>query len=84
MANQKRVNLKKQDEVESKHRSKQQEPESSFDQFHTGEPGTFSIAETPFVPQTDEHAELLARAAAHSDVAAHDLMMQQKALRSRF
>ena len=76
MANQKRANQKKQDEVESKRHSKQQEPESSFDQFHTWEPGMFSIAETPFVPRTDEHTKLLARVAAHSDVAAHNLMMQ--------
>jgi len=76
MANQKRANLKKQDEVESKHHSKQQEPESSFDQFHAWDMGYFSLSEKPFEPRMDEHAELLAQAAAHSDVAAHNLVMQ--------
>jgi len=76
MANQKRANLKKQDEVESKHRTKQQDPKSSFDQFHDWDMGYFSLSEKPFEPRMDEHAELLAQAAAHSDVAAHNLVMQ--------
>jgi hypothetical protein len=83
MANQKRANLKKQDEVESKHRSKQQEPESSFDQFHAWEPDMFSIAETPFVPRTDEHAELLAMSP--SDEARANIVLQlQQAYGNRY
>jgi len=76
MANQKRADLKKQDEVESKHRPKQQEPESSFNQFHDWDVGYFSLSEKPFDPRMDEHAELLAQLAAHSDVAVHNLVMQ--------
>ena len=76
MANQKRTNLIKQDEVESKHRSKQQEPESTFDQFYDRNVDLFSLSETTFDPRMDEHAELLARAASHSDVAVHNLVMQ--------
>jgi len=83
MANQKRANLKKQDEVESKHRSKQQEPESSFDQFHAWDVGYFSLSETPFVPRTDEHAKLLAMSP--SDEARANLVLQlQQAYGNRY
>jgi len=74
MASQKRTNLKKQDEVESKHRSKQQEPESSFDQFYDWDVGDFSLSETQFIPRMDEHAELLAMSP--SDEASANLVLQ--------
>jgi hypothetical protein len=53
---------KKQEDVGQRDRIRQNEPEPSFDQFHTFENGFSSITGTPFKPPMDEHAALLAQA----------------------
>ena len=59
MAEHERVKKDKKGNKDQKHRNKQNEPESSFDQPHARDKDISSITETPFVPQMKKHAQLL-------------------------
>ena len=73
----------KQTDVDQKHRVRQKESELSFDQFHAWDTGPFSLTETPFVPCTDEHTELLAMSP--SDEARANLVLHlQQAYGNRY
>jgi hypothetical protein len=73
MAEHERVAQNKQTDVDQKHRVRQKESETSFDQFHARDTGPFSLTETPFMPRTDEHAELLSMSS--SDEARANLVL---------
>jgi hypothetical protein len=73
MAEHERAAQNKQTDVDQKHRVRQKESEASFDRFHAWDTGPFSLTETPFSPQMDEHAELLAMS--HSDEQRANLVM---------
>ena len=61
MAEHERAKQGKHEEVDKKHRTKQQEAQPSFDQSLTWDTGPFSLTETPFHPRMDEHAAILSR-----------------------
>jgi len=76
MAEHERATQNKQADIDQKHRIKQQDSEPLSSQIHDWGEGISSMTEYPFNPRMDEHAELLAQAASHSDVAVHNLVMQ--------
>jgi hypothetical protein len=85
MGDSEKARQNKQEDAQQKHRSRHEEPEPLFEQLQGWGPGEFSLAETPFFPRMDQHAELLARAAAHSDMALHNLVTQlQRAYGNRY
>jgi hypothetical protein len=68
---------KKQDDVDQKHRVRQPEAESSFDRYLAYEQGTSPVTETPFRPQVDRHAALLAAAQSNERRANLAINLQQ-------
>ncbi len=59
MAEHTRVNQSNHEDVEQKHRSRQQESQPSSNAFHAWDQGIFTFTDTPFSPQTDQHAAWL-------------------------
>ena len=62
MAEHQKRSQKKPEEGNQKQRSRQKQSEPISEQFHAWEQGTLPITETPFQPQMDTHAALLAKA----------------------
>ncbi|MCW4020540.1 MAG: hypothetical protein NWF14_04850, partial [Candidatus Bathyarchaeota archaeon] len=77
MAEHEKTGQQKQEKVDQKHHAVKQKPQPLFDQFHAWGQGLVSIGETPFLPRTDEHAELIARAASDEHRASLVLHLQQ-------
>jgi len=61
MAEHERATPGKHEEVDKKHRQKQQGSKPLFDQSLAWDTGSFSLTETPFYPRMDEHAAILSR-----------------------
>lgn len=62
MAEHEKASMKKQEEVDRRHRVNQKESHPLFEQVHAWEQDTFSMTETPFQPRVDKYATLLAMA----------------------
>jgi hypothetical protein len=62
MSEHERKSVKKQEEADSKNRTKQKESETLFDQIDTWGQDSFSVGETPFQPSIESHAELIVKA----------------------
>jgi hypothetical protein len=77
MAEHQKTRQRKQEEGDQKQRTRQKNPELLVDQFHTWEQGISSLAETPFQPQMDAHAELLANARSGTQRAGLVIHLQQ-------
>jgi hypothetical protein len=73
MAEHQKRSQKKPEEGNQKQQSRQKQSEPISEQFHAWEQGTLPITETPFQPQMDTHAALLANA--RSDTQRASLVM---------
>jgi hypothetical protein len=77
MAELERPSKNKQEEEDHKHRVRQPEAEASFDRFLAYGQGTSPVTETPFRPQVDQHAALLAAAQSNERRANLAIHLQQ-------
>ena len=62
MAEHERLIKRKQDEVDQKHRNREDGSDLSFDTYHAWDQGMVALTETQFMPRIHQHAALLAEA----------------------